>query len=53
MIRMTVDRAIQIIEDDSDYDDDGILKDKLRRNTRTNIPMWNTCRENENYDEDY
>jgi len=30
LVRMTVSEAQQIIEDDDDYDDDGILKDNVR-----------------------
>jgi hypothetical protein len=30
LVRMTVNEAQQIIEDDEDYDDDGILKDEVK-----------------------
>ena len=30
LIRMTTDRAVNIIADDDDYDDDGILKSKVK-----------------------
>ena len=53
MIRMTIDRAIQIIEDDSDYDDDGILKDKIKEKYADEHSDIDYLTENENYDEDY
>jgi hypothetical protein len=53
MIRMTVDRAIQIIEDDSDYDDDGILKDSIKEKYQDEHSDVEYLSENENYDEDY
>jgi len=53
MIRMTIDRAIQIIEDDSDYDDDGILKDNVREKYQDDHSDVEYLAENENYDEDY
>jgi hypothetical protein len=30
MVRMTVGEAIKIVEDDDDFDDDGILKDGIK-----------------------
>lgn len=53
MIRMTIDRAIQIIEDDSDYDDDGILKDEVKEKYADEHSEIEYLTENENYDEDY
>ncbi len=53
MIRMTVDKAIQIIEDDSDYDDDGILKDNIKEKYQDEHSDVEYLSENENYDEDY
>jgi hypothetical protein len=53
MIRMTVDRAIQIIEEDSDYDDDGILKDDIKEKYQDEYSDVDYLSENENYDEDY
>ena len=53
MIRMTIDRAIQLIEDDSDYDDDGILKDNVREKYQDDHSDVDYLAENENYDEDY
>lgn len=53
MIRMSVKRAIQIIEDDSDYDDDGILKDNVKEKYQDEHSDVEYLTENENYDEDY
>ena len=53
MIRMTVKKAIQIIKDDTDYDDDGILKDEIKEKYEDEHSDVEYLSENENYDEDY
>ncbi len=53
MIRMSYKRAIQIIEDDSDYDDDGVLKDDIKEKYEDEHSDVEYLSENENYDEDY
>ncbi len=53
MIRMSYKRAIQIIEDDSDYDDDGILKDEVKEKYADEHADIEYLSENDNYDEDY
>lgn len=51
MIRMSYKKAIQIIEDDSDYDDDGILKDDIREKYEDEHSDVEYLSENENYEE--
>jgi hypothetical protein len=53
MIRMTVKKAIQIIKDDTDYDDDGILKDEIKEKYEDEHSDVEYLSDNENYDEDY
>ncbi|MFO7669161.1 MAG: hypothetical protein R6W31_05850 [Bacteroidales bacterium] len=53
MIRMSFKRAIQIIEDDSDYDDDGILKDDIKEKYEEEHSDVEYLSENENYDDDF
>ena len=53
MIRMSINRAIQIIEDDEDYDDDGILKNNIKEKYQDDHSEVEYLSENENYDEDY
>ena len=53
MIRMSVKKAIQIIKDDEDYDDDGILKDDIKEKYEDEHSDVEYLSENENYDEDY
>lgn len=52
MIRMTVEAAKQIIEDDSDYDDDGNLKDVAKEKYEDEHADIDYLSENENYDEE-
>jgi hypothetical protein len=51
MIRMSFRKAIQIIKDDSDYDDDGILKDDIREKYEDEHSDVEYLSENENYEE--
>lgn len=53
MIRMSLNKAIQIIEDDEDYDDDGILKNNIKEKYQDDHSDVEYLSENENYDEDY
>ena len=53
MIRMSVKKAIQIIKDDDDYDDDGILKDDIKEKYEDEHSDVEYLSDNENYDEDY
>jgi hypothetical protein len=50
---MSFKRAIQIIEDDSDYDDDGILKDDIKEKYEEEHSDVEYLSENENYDDDF
>ena len=53
MIRMSFKKALQIIEDDTDYDDDGILKDDIKEQYKDEHSDVEYLSENENYDSDY
>lgn len=50
MIRMSVKKAIQLIEDDSDYDDDGNLKEGVREKYEDEHSDVDYLSENENYE---
>ena len=53
MIRMSYKKAVQLIEDDEDYDDDGVLKDDIRERYEDEHSDVEYLSENENYDDDY
>ncbi len=53
MIRMSLKKAIQLIQEDSDYDDDGILKDDIREKYEDEHSDVEYLSENDNYDDDY
>lgn len=53
MIRMSFKKALQIIKEDSDYDDDGILKEDIRDRYEDEHSDVEYLSENENYEEDY
>ncbi len=53
MIRMSVKNAKQIILDDSDYDDEGILKDNIKEKYEDEYSEVDYLSENENYEENY
>lgn len=53
MIRMSFNKAVQLIKDDADYDDDGILKDDIKEKYEDEHSDVEYLAENENYDEDY
>ena len=51
MVRMSVKMAIQLIEDDEDYDDDGNLKRAVREKYEDDHSEIDYLSENDNYDE--
>lgn len=51
LIRMTSEMAEQIIEEDSDYDDEGILKDRVREQYEDEHADVDYLSENDNYEE--
>lgn len=53
LIRMTIQMAEQIIIDDSDYDDEGNLKEGVREQYEEEHSDVNYLSENENYEEDW
>ncbi|TFH24192.1 MAG: hypothetical protein E4H10_10965 [Bacteroidia bacterium] len=53
MIRMSFKKAVQLIKDDTDYDDDGILKDDIREKYEDEHSDVEYLSENENYDDDF
>jgi len=53
MIRMSVKEAIRLIEEDTDYDDDGILKDDIKEKYEDEHSDVEYLSENENYDDEY
>jgi len=50
MVRMSVKQANRIIEEDSDFDDDGILKDHVKEQYEDEHSDVDYLSENENYD---
>lgn len=52
MVRMSIKRAEQIIDDDADYDDDGNLKDKAKEKYQDEYSDVEYLSENENYDDE-
>ncbi len=50
MVRMSVKKAMLIIEEDSDFDDDGILKDHIKEKYEDEHSDIEYLSENENYD---
>lgn len=52
MVRMSVKKAIQLIEDDTDYDDDGNLRDDIREKYQDDHADIDYLTENDNYDDD-
>jgi hypothetical protein len=53
LIRMSKKLAKQIIEEDEDYDDDGVLKEDIREQYEEDHSDVDYLTENENYDEDW
>jgi hypothetical protein len=53
MIRMSVKKAIKLIEDDIDYDDDGILKIDIKEKYEDEHSDVDYLTDNENYEKDY
>lgn len=52
MVRMTVKKAIQLIEDDEDYDDEGNLKEGIKEKYEDDHSDVDYLSENDNYEED-
>jgi len=52
LVRMSVQKAIQLIEDDTDYDDDGSLKDHIKEKYADEYAEIEYLSENENYEVD-
>ncbi len=52
LVRMTVEKALQLIEDDNDYDDDGILKEVMKEKYEYKHSEIDYLSENENYSDD-
>jgi hypothetical protein len=50
MVRMTVKKALQLIEDDSDYDDGGNLKEGIREKYEEEYSDVDYLSENDNYE---
>ena len=50
MVRMSVQRARLMIEEDTDYDDDGILKDDVKEKYEDDHSDVEYLSENENYE---
>jgi hypothetical protein len=56
MVRMTVGEAIKIVEDDDDFDDDGILKDGIKEeyeNKYADEIEEEIVEEDDDFDDDY
>ena len=53
MIRMSFNKAEQLIEEDTDYDDDNILKDDIREKYEDEHADVEYLAENENYEDEY
>ncbi len=51
MVRMSIKKAEQIIEKDSDYDEDGNLKTEVKEKYEEDYSDIDYLSENENYDE--
>lgn len=51
LIRMSIKKAIQLIKDDSDYDDDGILKTHVKEKYEDEHSDVDYLSENDNYDD--
>lgn len=51
LIRMSVMEAIQIIEEDDDFDEDGLLKDEVKDDYEEKHSDIDYLSENENYDD--
>ena len=52
MVRMSVQKARQIIEDDEDYDDDGNLKKEIREKYEDDYAALDYLDDNDNYSSD-
>ena len=52
LVRMTTEKALQLIEDDDDYDNEGILKEAMREKYEIKHSDIDYLSENENYYDD-
>lgn len=52
MIRMSVKMAERIISEDSDYDEDGLLKDEIKEKYQDEYADLEYLADNENYDDE-
>lgn len=50
LVRMSVQKAIQLIEDDTDYDEDGSLKEHIKEKYADEYSDVDYLSENENYE---
>lgn len=53
MVRMSVHKAIQIIEDDMDYDEEGNLRESKKEKYEDKYDDIDYLSENENYEEEW
>ena len=53
LVRMSTEKAEQIVEKDSDFDDDGMLKDDVKEKYEDDHSDVDYLSENENYDDAY
>ncbi|WP_338768339.1 hypothetical protein WAF17_07600 [Bernardetia sp. ABR2-2B] len=51
LVRMSVAMALQLIEDDDDFDDEGYLKEEIKSNYEDEHAEVDYLSENDNYDE--
>ena len=49
LVRMTIEKALQLIENDDDYDDDGILKEAMKEKYADKHAEIDYLKENDNY----
>lgn len=52
MVRMSIKKAIRLIKDDTDYDDEGILRDEVREKYEDDHSDVDYLTDNDNYDGD-
>jgi hypothetical protein len=52
LIRMSVEKALQIVLEDEDFDEDGVLKDEIKDKFEDEYADVEYLSENENYEED-
>ncbi|MHA7128680.1 hypothetical protein [Algoriphagus namhaensis] len=52
MVRMTAEKAVMLVENDDDYDDDGNLKEDVKEQYEDDHADVDYLSENDNYEED-